>query len=50
MPNKIIKKTNQNLYSPNKSGEKPRTKTGFANSTIARKTLKKNNPNSKADT
>jgi capsule polysaccharide modification protein KpsS len=42
MPNKIIKtnKTNQNLYSPNRLGSKPRTKTGFANATTARKTLK----------
>ena len=30
----------QNLYSPNKSGKLPRTKTGFKNSTTARKTLK----------
>jgi len=30
----------KNLYSPNKPGELPRTKTGFKNSTIARKTLK----------
>lgn len=30
----------QNLYSPNKPGKLPRTKTGFKNSTTARKTLK----------
>ena len=30
----------QNLYSPNKPGMNPRTKTGFKNSTTARKTLK----------
>jgi len=30
----------KNLYSPNKSGSKPRTKTGFKDSTTARKTLK----------
>lgn len=29
----------KNLYSPNKPGKLPRTKTGFKNSTIARKTL-----------
>jgi hypothetical protein len=33
-------KSKQNLYSPNKPGAKPRTKTGFANATTARKTLK----------
>jgi capsule polysaccharide modification protein KpsS len=39
MPNKT-NKTNQNLYSPNRLGSKPRTKTGFANAATARKTLK----------
>lgn len=29
----------QDLYSPNKPGSKPRTKTGFANAATARKTL-----------
>ena len=32
--------TEKNLYSPNKPGKMPRTKTGFKNSTTARKTLK----------
>ena len=30
----------KNLYSPNKPGRKPRTKTGFKDSSTARKTLK----------
>ena len=30
----------KHLYSPNKPGRKPKTKTGFKNSTTARKTLK----------
>ena len=30
----------KNLYSPNKPGKLPRTKTGFKNSKTARKTLK----------
>ena len=43
---KNIKKTKtslsryQQLYSPNKGNKKPKTETGFANETIARKTLK----------
>lgn len=36
----MIIKSNQNLYSPNRLGSKPRTKTGFANAATARKTLK----------
>ena len=32
--------TEKNLYSPHKPGKIPRTKTGFKNSTTARKTLK----------
>jgi hypothetical protein len=30
----------QQLYSPNKGNKKPKTETGFANASIARKTLK----------
>ena len=36
----LEQKPEQNLYSPNKPGAAPRTKTGFANATIARKTLR----------
>ena len=40
MPATKKKSQYQDLYSPNKPGAHPRTKTGFANATTARKTLR----------